>query len=410
MSPHRHGEDPHRWMILAIMAVVFFITSVAQFQLAGVAGSLGSRLHLDPMQFAMCLFAPYLMNFVFGIPVGMTADRFGTRAVGSVLLVASSVGLIGRTYAATGFASLFAWMLLFGFSMAFANALGAKIVRTWFKPEHVPLALGLLIACAGLGVGVGEATAPLMESLAGAFTLAWVLFAATTVWFLIGFRTKPAGQPDPPPQRVLEFVGIAARNRHVWVAGSAAFFLFAALAGAAGDLPGALAHVQGVSPAEAGLVGLPFGFGGALGGFFVPVILRRRRGTRVWLGSITAVGAALVVASLVVPFGPMTWACAIVGAFLTSGTLTLIVALPVMLREIGTTYGGSAGGIVSLLQTGGGFFVPTFAIALIAGPSPMATFAVIFALYVIAALLVLALPERGFHHTAAEPVGTVTPS
>jgi nitrate/nitrite transporter NarK len=81
--------------------------------------------------------------------------------------------------------------------------------------------------------------------------------------------------------------------------------------------------------------------------------------------------------------------------------LTLTLPLPIMLREIGTTYGGSAGGIVSLMQTGGGFFIPTFAIALIAGTSARATFAVIFALYVVSAFLVLLLPERGFHH--AEP-------
>jgi hypothetical protein len=80
-----------------------------------------------------------------------------------------------------------------------------------------------------------------------------------------------------------------------------------------------------------------------------------------------------------------------------------VVATP-MLREIGTTYGGSAGGIVSLLQTGGGFFIPTFAIALIAGSSAKTTFAVIFALYLISAILVLFLPERGFRH--AEPGGS----
>jgi NNP family nitrate/nitrite transporter-like MFS transporter len=112
-------------------------------------------------------------------------------------------------------------------------------------------------------------------------------------------------------------------------------------------------------------------------------------------------GAALLLATLVVPFGPMTWVCVILGTFFTNGMLTLTLPVPIMLREIGTTYGGSAGGIVSLLQTGGGFFIPTFAIALIAGTNPRKMFAVIFVLYLISAVLVLALPERGFRH--AEP-------
>jgi NNP family nitrate/nitrite transporter-like MFS transporter len=349
----------------------------------------------------MCLFAPFLVNFALGIPVGMVADRFGTRAVGSVLLLVSCAGIIGRAYASTGFVSLLAWMLVFGLSMAFANALGPKILRTWFQPEQMPLAMGVFIASAGLGVGSGEATAPLFSSTAGAFTFAWVLFAVATIWFLVGFRSKPEGQPDAPPQPVLEFLGIAARNRHVWVAGLAALFFFAAVVGTAGNLPAALIQSKGVTPVAAGLVGLPLGLSNALGGFFVPMILRKARAIRVSLALFVAVGAILLVAALVVPFGPLTWLCIFVGGFVSNGLLTLTLPVPVMLREIGTTYGGSAGGIVSLLQTAGGFFIPTFGIALIAS-NPTATFAVVLVLYVISALLVLALPERGFRETPVE--------
>jgi len=405
MHPPRHGEDPYRWMILAIMGFLFFMTNFAEFQLAGVIGSLSAALRLDPMQFAMCAFAPFLMNFVFGIPVGMLADRFGTRAVGSTLLLVSCAGIIGRAYASSGFASLFVWMLVFGFAMAFVNALGPKILRTWFKPEHMPLAMGVFIASAGLGIGFGEATAPLFASLRGVFTLAWVLFAASTVWFLAGFRAKPSGQPDPPSQRVFQLFGIAARNRHVWVTGIAALFFFAAVVSTSGHLPGALVQVKHVSPVSAGLLGVPLGLGGALGCSIVPMILRRIPGIRVGLASVVVAGAALLLAALVVPFGPITWICVMFGTFLTNGMLTLTLPVPVMLREIGTTYGGSAGGIVSLLQTGGGFFIPTFAIPLIAGTNPMMTFAVIFVLYLISAALVLALPERGFRHAASEWVG-----
>lgn len=406
MNSHRQGEDPYRWMILAIMGFLFFITNFAEFQLAGVIGKLSSALHLDPMEFALCAFAPFLMNFVFGIPVGMLADRFGTRAVGSALLLVSCVGIIGRAYDSSGFVSLFGWMLAFGFAMAFVNVLGAKILGTWFKPEHMPLAMGLFIASAGLGVGFGEATAPLFASMQGAFTFGWILFAVSTGWFLVGFRSKPPGQSDAPPARVLEFLGTAARNRHVWVAGFSALFLFAGVVATAGDLPGALVQIKRASPVEAGLLGIPLGVGGALGCSIVPMILRRIPGIRVWLASVVVMGAALLLAALAVPFGPLTWICVLVGTLLVNGMLTLVMPLPIMLREIGTTYGGSAGGIVTLLQTGGGFFVPTFVIALIAGTNPRTTFAVIFTLYLISAVLVLALPERGFRHT--EPsVGAV---
>lgn len=395
--PH-HGEHRYRWMILSIMAFLFFMTNFAEFQLAGISGDISSTLHLSPMQLAMCLFAPFLMNFGFGIPVGMMADRFGTRAVGGVLLLLGCAGIIARAYASTDFASLLIWMLVFGWSMAYTNALGPKILRTWFKSEDMPLAMGVFIASAGLGVGSGEATAPLFASMTSAFMFAWVLFAVATLWFLVAFRSKPAGQPEAPPQPVIEFLGIAARNRHVWVAGLAALFYFAATVGSAGNFPSALIQSKGATPVAAGLVGLPLGLGSALGSFFVPMILRKARGIRVSLAACVAAGAILLVAALVVPFGPMTWLCIFAGAFVSNGMLALTLPVPVMLSEIGTTYGGSAGGIVSLLQTGGGFFIPTFVIALISGGNPAATFAVILVLYLISALLVLVLPERGFRH------------
>lgn len=401
MEPHRHGEDPYRWMILAILSFLFFMVNFAEFQLAGVIGSLSSALHLDPMDFALCVFAPFLMNFLFGIPCGMLADRFGTRTVGSLLLLASCVGVIGRAYASSGFGSLFGRMLVFGLAMTFINTLGPKILGTWFKPSHMPLAMGVFIASAGLGIGVGEATAPLFASLTGVFTLGWVLFAASTVCFLFGFEGKPAGEPDPPPQRVLEFLGTAARNRHVWVAGVAALFFFAGIIGASGNLPGALVQLKHATPVEAGFSGIPLGLGSALGCSIMPMILRRLPGIRVGLAVTVAMGAALLLAALAVPLGPLTWICVILGSFLWNGMLPLTLPVPIMLREIGTTYGGSAGGIVSLLQTAGGFFIPTFGIVLIAGSNPRMTFAVIFALCLISAALVLILPERGFRHAEA---------
>jgi NNP family nitrate/nitrite transporter-like MFS transporter len=398
MNTHRHGEDPYRWTILAIIGFLFFMINFAEFQLAGVGASVSSAFGLDPIEFATCLFAPFLVNFVFGIPVGMLADRLGTRAVGSVLLVISCGGIIGRAYASSGFASLFGWTLVFGLAMPFGNALGPKILGTWFKPAQMSLAMGVFIACAGLGIGFGEATAPRLASLTSVFTLGWVLFSVATLWFLIGFRTKPAAQPDSSPQRVLEFLGTAARNRHVWVAGVAALFFFAAAVGTSGNLPAALVQLKRVTPVAAGFLGIPLGLGAALGCSIMPLILRRTPGIRLSLAFVIVTGATLLLAALAVPFGPMTWIGVMLSSFLTNGMLTLTLPVPIMLREIGTTYGGSAGGIVSLLQTAGGFFIPTFAITLIAGTNPRATFAVIFALYLISAALVLALPERGFRH------------
>jgi hypothetical protein len=138
-----------------------------------------------------------------------------------------------------------------------------------------------------------------------------------------------------------------------------------------------------------------------LGSFHMPVILHKMPTTKICLAITISAGAALILASLAVPFGAMTWICVAAGAFIANGMLPLVIPFPVMLAEIGTTYGGSAGGIVSLLQMAGGFFIPAFAIALVTGSDQSKTFVVLFVLYVVSAIFVCFLPNRGFHRGGA---------
>jgi NNP family nitrate/nitrite transporter-like MFS transporter len=402
MSKTGHGESPYRWMILAMMSFGFFLVNFATFQLAGAAGRLFPMLHPTPVEFGMCLFAPFLLTFVLGIPTGMITDRLGSRLVGNVFLIISCAGIMGRAYATTNFVSLFGWMLVFSFAPVYFNTIGPKILGTWFKHEHMPIAMGTFIGFAGFGIGIGEGTVNLFPTLTGAFTCAWALFVITTIWFLVGFRDKPKGEPEMPPQPVLKYFGAAARNKFVWIDGVAVLFFFSAWVGTAGNLPHVPAHAKKIGDVAAGLLGLPLGFGGALGGFFTPMILHRLPKVEEWLALFVIMGAAMVLGSVLVPFGTTTWILVSVGAFIANGMLPLTMPYPIMLAEIGTPYGGSAGGIISLLQMAGGFFIPSFAIAMIAEGDPMKTFGLLFALFLLCALFILMLPERGFHHAGVE--------
>ena len=402
MGKTAHGEHPYRWIILAIMSFIFFLVNFATFQLAGAARTVFGTFHLTHVQFGMCLFAPFLLTFILGIPTGMITDRVGAKVVGNVFLIISCVGIIGRAYATTNFGTLFAWMLVFSFSLVFLNTIGPKVLGTWFKHEHMPIAMGVYIGCAGFGIGIGEGTVSLFSNLTGAFTCAWVLFVISTIFFLVGFKARPEGEPEMPPRPVLQYFGVAARNQFVWIDGIAVLFFFSAWVGTAGNLPHVLAHAKGVSDLAAGLLGVPLGFGGALGGFFTPLILHRMPKVKAWLALFVIVGSAMVLGSVLVPFGHTTWVLVFVGAFIANGMLPLTMPYPIMLAEIGTTYGGSAGGIISLLQMAGGFFIPSFAIAMIAGGDPMKTFGTLFVLFVASSVFIMMLPERGFHHAGHE--------
>jgi hypothetical protein len=91
----------------------------------------------------------------------------------------------------------------------------------------------------------------------------------------------------------------------------------------------------------------------------------------------------------------------ILGGFLCSGILPLLLSLPMLLPEIGPVYAGSAGGIISTLRVLGAVVVPTFIVTPLSGLNPIVLFglaAVCFALILIPALF---LPELGSRALAA---------
>jgi MFS family permease/flagellar motor switch/type III secretory pathway protein FliN len=97
------------------------------------------------------LTAAFLLAFAASLlPSGIAIDRFGPRTVQSVMMgVAAFAALICSL--STGPFSLAAGRILLGVSTASALLAGMKAVVTWFPRGRLGLAMGCLLAAAGLG-------------------------------------------------------------------------------------------------------------------------------------------------------------------------------------------------------------------------------------------------------------------
>jgi NNP family nitrate/nitrite transporter-like MFS transporter len=96
----------------------------------------------------------------------------------------------------------------------------------------------------------------------------------------------------------------------------------------------------------------------------------------------------------------MAWILLAIAGFLAGSPMPILFTLPIRLKEIGPVYAGSAGGIVGTVQMAGGFVLPTFVIANIAGNNFHLLFNLGCLLFIMIAVVTLFLPELGWRKQA----------
>ncbi len=384
-----------KWVVLLVLALVQIALNGAQFQIAGLAGRLIPALDLQPDQFAMVLTAPMLIAALFGIPSGALADRFGAKATVTIGLAIACISSIGRINAGS-FGSLFAWMLAFGFGIATVNANASKILGAWFPPKQMGLAMGVFVAAATVGISLSLATSALFLTAQSAFlTSAAVVLVSLLLWRIL-VKSRPIGSPKAPPQPVVQYLIVATRCKHIWVAALAMLLFMGAWVAHTGNLANALTQAKGVSDVLSGLTAscLPFSF--IVGSVFVgPVLIQNIARMKPLLVPIAVAAAALSYISWLVPFGPTTIVLLILTGFLLGTLVPLIMSLPLLLPELGPVYAGSSGGIISTLQMAGAFLLPSYVIMPIAGANASAMILLISCCYLAFGLVLLFIPNLG---------------
>lgn len=183
-------------------AFVHFDVSFMVWVLIGALGAYIARdLNLGPAQKGLLAAIPVLGGSLFRIPVGLLADRFGGRRVGT----ATMLFILGPLAAAWLLARTFEQILVVGFLLGVAGAsfaIALPLASRWYPAEHQGTVLG--IAGAGnAGTVIANFTAPRLAEALGwhaVFGLTMIPVLVAAVVFHRLTKDSP-NQPTPPPLR-----------------------------------------------------------------------------------------------------------------------------------------------------------------------------------------------------------------
>ena len=176
---------------LLLGTVSFTVCFAAWGLISAFAPHFRQQFHLSATQTAFLVAVPVLLGALARIPIGMLADRFGGRAVFTVLMffVALPVALVP---AATSYRSLLIVAFLLGMAGS-SFAVGVGYVSRWFSMESQGSALGVY----GLG-NIGQSAAvflgPVVAAAYGYRAVYWGMSIILLVWamlFVIFARNAP---------------------------------------------------------------------------------------------------------------------------------------------------------------------------------------------------------------------------
>jgi MFS transporter, NNP family, nitrate/nitrite transporter len=307
---------------------------------------LAASFHLSAAQKGLLVAVPTLSGALARVPVGMLANRYGSRAIGFLTLACSLLGLLLAGTVGTSYPRLLAIGVVLGVSGA-SFAVALPLASQWYPRGRQGIALGV-VGAGNSGTVIATFLAPRVAQAFGwpaAFLWALVpIVAVTLVWFLLARDAPARPRRSPIPWRSPDLYALMAIYS----------LTFGGFVGLSSFLPIYLHDQLGLAAVAAGTAatGLVLAGSGArpLGGWLADTI----GGRRLLIGLLLVVAAAAAAAPALAG-GPAIAALAVLMAALGAGNGATFQIVPLRFgSEIGSVTGivGAAGGL-------GGFLLPT---------------------------------------------------
>ena len=335
---------------LALGTVSFAICFAAWGLISAFAPRFREAFHLTGTQTAFLVAVPVLLGALFRIATGMLADRFGGRAIFSLLMIVVAVPAYLVPMVPT-----YRMLLYVAFFLGMAGssfAVGVGFVSRWFPPEKQGGALGIY----GLG-NIGQSAVvflgPVLAVAVGWENIFRGMTALLVIWGIAFFLLARNSPKTVRPSSFSAMLQLLSREPLSWVLSLFYFLTFGGFVAFSIYLPVLLKDQFGLKPADAGF---------RTAGFVVLATIARPLGG--WLSD--KIGGARVLQAVllgIIPFALlMSWPAMLpftVGALgcaflLGNGNGAVFKLVPQYFpKEVGTVTGlvGAMGGL-------GGFFPP----------------------------------------------------
>src|SRR5262245_45802453 len=150
-----------RYLVVAVTAVAALWMYIDRVCFSTLAPGIREELGIDKDHMSFVLGAFFFTYALFQIPIGSLADRYGTRLVLTISIIAWSL-CTAATSLAAGAAALLAVRLCLGVCEAGAYPAAAGLVRKWASAEE----RGRLSSIVAFGGRIGGAVAPFLTAFA----------------------------------------------------------------------------------------------------------------------------------------------------------------------------------------------------------------------------------------------------
>lgn len=208
-----------------------------------------ARLHLTPVQTSAAIAVPVLLGSLGRIPLGILADRWGSRRVSMGVMVAAIVGALALA-AVDSFVQLLLVGFFIGISLAsFASMIG--LASGWYPSARQGMALGVY-GVGNIGQSLAAFGAPVLARSLGFRWGFWTFALLTAVW-LVPFALLAEDPPRRGPPKPIGEVLRPLRDRKSWVLGMYYFLTFGGFVAMAIYLPLLLTELFALTPQDAGL-------------------------------------------------------------------------------------------------------------------------------------------------------------
>jgi NNP family nitrate/nitrite transporter-like MFS transporter len=366
----RSGHMPSLFAALVHFDVSFMVWTI----LGSLGVYISQDLHLTASQKGLLVATPLLAAAVARVVMGVLADRYGPRRVGSISMLIVLAPLLWGWLGARDLHAMLGVGLLLGVAGG-SFAVSLPLASRWFPPKYQGVAMG--IAGAGnSGTVVCTLLAPRLAEHVGWHATLGIAVAPVALAFLafVALAKEP-----PKPARALtgrEIVSVLA-ERDTWKLCAFYSVTFGCFVGFASFLPILMHDQYGLSKLEAATV---TACGAALGSFVRPFgghLADRVGGTRVLAAVYGLAAVALILVAQIPPLSVAVVAFPVAMMLFGLGNGATFQLVGLRFRDrIGMVTGlvGAAGGLggfllptgLGLLHSAGGYGLGLTAVALVA--------------------------------------------
>jgi len=347
-----------RWVVLAVTVVAFMQTHLHRMAFAPLIPTFVSDLGLGYAAAGTIQTAYFWTYAIAQIPIGVLADRWGSRRVMLACMGVLGVGALAFAASRT-YGELIGARMIVGLGAAAAWVPGMRLVTEWFPAAERGRATGIMSAGGGIGGTIGLV---LMPWLASAWGWRWACAslaapALVTLALIAGLLAPRGGAAAGAPPSAVSLRRVLA-TRALWWLNLTVIFSYGGWFSLLTFLPAFLVVRLGVSQTEAGVI-TSLLTAATIVSWPLAGALSDRLGRRkpIFLASQAAGAAACVVVALVVPsLGPAGAAAVMLATGLLMGgaILPFVTVVEMFPREVAAT----AASVTNAATFAGGIFLP----------------------------------------------------